>query len=110
MDAKRLVDFFVLSAFLTSDYAMPVEEFRGQMGNRPVPIYTTIEWRYGPNLHCPESLRAAALNLLTVARMESISSTFRAGAIPWPPYPTIGLRTWITAIRGEKAITVFRVV
>ncbi len=58
-----LVDFLVLSAFLTSDYTMPVEEFRREMGNHPVPIYATVEWRYGPNLHCPESLRAAALNL-----------------------------------------------
>ena len=60
---QGLVDFVVATPFLTTDFNMPIQELRRELGDFPVPIYADIEFGHGPQIHCPESLRAAALGL-----------------------------------------------
>ena len=42
---------------------MPLAEIRRAMGDHPVPLYAAMDFGHGPQNHCPESLRAAALGL-----------------------------------------------
>jgi hypothetical protein len=60
---QGLVDFLVATPFLTTDWWMPIEELHAELGAHPVPIYADIEHGHGPQAHCPESLRGAALSL-----------------------------------------------
>ena len=60
---EELVDFVVAAPFLTTDFHMPIQELRQHMGDRPVPVYADIEFGHSSQIHCPESLRAAALGL-----------------------------------------------
>jgi hypothetical protein len=61
--ASGMVDYVVATPFLTTDFDMPLEELRGAMGPAPVPLYADIEFGHGTQIHCPESLRAAAAGL-----------------------------------------------
>jgi len=60
---RELVDFVVATSFLTTDFHMPIPALRAAMGERQVPIYADVEFGHGPQIHCPESLRAAAAGL-----------------------------------------------
>jgi hypothetical protein len=60
---RQLVDFVVATPFLATDFVMPIAELRSLMVGHPVPIYADIEFEHGVQVHCPESLRATALNL-----------------------------------------------
>lgn len=61
---KEMVDFFVLSPFLTTDFYMPVQEIREFLGNSTIPLYTSFDIAHGyRQVHCPESLRAAIASL-----------------------------------------------
>ena len=64
---RELLDFVVASPFLTTDFHMPILELRQSMGKHPVPIYADIEFGHGPQIHCPESLHAAALGLFAAS-------------------------------------------
>ena len=61
---QNLVDFVVATPFLTTDFTMPIGDLRAALGDYPVPIYADIEFGHGLQIHCPESLRAAAAGLL----------------------------------------------
>ncbi len=58
-----LIDFITLSPFLTTDFWMPISEFRELMAENPVPIYTAFDFGHGAQNHCPESLRGVAASL-----------------------------------------------
>ncbi|HRU06527.1 MAG TPA: hypothetical protein P5137_12225, partial [Candidatus Brocadiia bacterium] len=61
---QGLVDFLVASPFLTTDFSMPIEEMRAALGQHAVPIYAAFDMSHGDHqMHCPESLRAAASGL-----------------------------------------------
>ena len=60
---QGLVDFLVATPFLTTDFHMPIPELRAALDDNSVPIYADIEFGHGPQIHCPESLRAAAAGL-----------------------------------------------
>ena len=60
---QDLIDFVVATPFLTTDFSMPIQELQQELGKNPVPIYADIEFGHGPQVHNPESLRAAALGL-----------------------------------------------
>ncbi len=62
--ARGLVDFLVATPFLTTDFSMPIRQLRASLGLHPVPLYADIEFGHSNQVHCPESLRAAALGLL----------------------------------------------
>ncbi len=60
---QDLIDFLTAAPFLTTDFAMPLDELRLALAGRPVPIYAGIEFGYGGQPHREETLRAAALGL-----------------------------------------------
>jgi len=60
---QGLVDFIVATPFLTTDFHMPIQELRDLLGDHPVPVYADVEFGHGPQIHCLESLRAAAAGL-----------------------------------------------
>jgi len=60
---QGLVDFLVIHPFLTTDFVIPLQELRLELGSYPVPIYAGFDFGHGLQNHCPESLRAAALSL-----------------------------------------------
>jgi hypothetical protein len=60
-----LVDMLVASPFLTTEFQMPIGGLRSVLRDRSVPIYADIEFDHGNQIHCQESLRAAALGLLS---------------------------------------------
>ena len=62
---SKLVDMLVAAAFLTTEFHMPIGAFRSALRSREVPIYADIEFDHGRQIHCPESLRATALGLLS---------------------------------------------
>ena len=60
---EGLVDMLVASAFLTTEFHMPLGSLRSTLRSREIPIYSDIQFDHGLQVHCPESLRAAALGL-----------------------------------------------
>ncbi len=60
---RGLVDFLVASPFLTTDFAMPLDGLRAAMGEAGLPIYAAFDLSHSGQIHCPESMRAAALGL-----------------------------------------------
>lgn len=60
---QGLVDFIVPSPFLTTDFCIPISDFRKIMGDHPVPVYPAFDFGHGSQIHCPESLRATASSL-----------------------------------------------
>ena len=68
MDLKRwvddgLIDWLVTCPFLTTEWSIDCNAFRAEIGGPRVPIYAGFDFRYGRNVHCPESLRGIAANL-----------------------------------------------
>ncbi len=61
--AQGLVDFLVLCPFLTTNWTIPVEEFRDWIGRNDVPLYAGFDFGYGKCTHHPESLRAVCTSL-----------------------------------------------
>ncbi|MBI2190406.1 MAG: hypothetical protein HYU36_00305 [Planctomycetes bacterium] len=55
-----LVDFLVACPFLTTNWHIPIQDFRAQMGSQPVPIYAGFDFGYDLTCHHPESLRGVA--------------------------------------------------
>lgn len=55
----------VASPFLTTEFHMPIGALKSVLRSKNVPIYAGIEFDHGRQVHCPESLRAAALGLLS---------------------------------------------
>jgi len=62
---EGLVDFLVASPFLTTDFTMPLAEMRAALGAHPPPIYAAMDLSHGGQIHCPESMRAAAAGLFS---------------------------------------------
>ena len=60
---RGLVDFLVVCPFLTTDFFIPVNELRRELGDYPVPIYAGHDFGFGHQVHFPESLRGVASNL-----------------------------------------------
>ncbi|MFH1570932.1 MAG: hypothetical protein ABIL09_23260 [Gemmatimonadota bacterium] len=60
---QGLVDFLVATPFLVTDFAMPLGELRTELDPTRVPLYADLEFGHATQMHCPESLRAAALGL-----------------------------------------------
>jgi len=60
---QGLVDFMVPSPFLTTEFTMPISEFRHVCGDN-IPLYACTEFNYGfGRYHCPESIRGAVSSL-----------------------------------------------
>ena len=65
---RGLMDFVTLAAFLSTDFAVPVGEFRQAFRDYPIPIYTCIEfgfagWDKEQRSHSDTSIRSAAMGL-----------------------------------------------
>ena len=60
---RGVIDFLVAGPFLTTDFTMPLAEFRAAMGDRLVPLYASLDFGHGGQNHCPESLRGACTSL-----------------------------------------------
>ena len=64
---RGLIDFITLAAFLSTDFRMPIDEFRAAVADRPVPIYACIEFGFGgwgeQRSHSERSIRSAAMGL-----------------------------------------------
>jgi hypothetical protein len=58
-----LIDFLVVCPYLTTDWRIPIDEFREALRNRPVPIYAGFDFGFGDQTHFPESLRGACTSL-----------------------------------------------
>jgi hypothetical protein len=56
---RGLVDAVTAGSFLTTDFFMPIHEMRAAMGAHAVPIYATIEFGHGFQMHNPESVKGA---------------------------------------------------
>ena len=61
--SQSLVDFLVVCSFLTTDYHIPVNELRNELGEHAVPLYAGHDFGFGHQAHSPESLRGVASNL-----------------------------------------------
>jgi hypothetical protein len=60
---RGLVDLLVVCPFLTTDWQIPVREFRGLLGGAAIPIYAGFDLGFGPQVHFPESLRGICTSL-----------------------------------------------
>ena len=58
-----LVDFLVATPFLVSDFSMPMADMRAELGSSDLPVYADIEFGHATQIHCLESMKAAALGL-----------------------------------------------
>ncbi len=58
---KKLVDFITLAPFLSSDFYMPVKDFRSIISNNNIPIYAGTDLNHSGRCHTIESYRAWAL-------------------------------------------------
>ncbi len=54
---KELVDFVVPSPFLTTDWRIQVQEFRGLLGASRIFVYSCFDLGFGTQIHHQESLR-----------------------------------------------------
>ncbi|NLG52068.1 MAG: hypothetical protein GX552_18320 [Chloroflexi bacterium] len=60
---RELLDMLVLCPFLTTEWHMPVGDFRALMGQAAPPIYAGFDFGFGQQTHFPESLRGICSNL-----------------------------------------------
>lgn len=60
---RGLADFLVLCPFLTTNWTIPFDEFRGWIGPDAPPLYGGADSNYGTAMHHPESLRGLASGL-----------------------------------------------
>ena len=60
---RGLLDLLVVCPFLTTDWQIPVGDFRALMGDASPPIYAGFDLGFGWQTHFPESLRGVCSNL-----------------------------------------------
>lgn len=60
---RGLIDLLVVCPFLTTDWRIPIRDFRGLLGNRPIPVYAGFDFGFGQQTHFPESLRGVSTSL-----------------------------------------------
>lgn len=60
---RDLIDLLVPCPFLTTDWQIPVDEFRDLLGGKTIPIYSGFDLGFGPQIHFPESLRGICTSL-----------------------------------------------
>jgi hypothetical protein len=60
---RKLVDLLVVCPFLTTDWTVPVGEFRKLLGGSKVSVYAGFDLGFGPQVHFPESLRGICTSL-----------------------------------------------
>jgi hypothetical protein len=54
---RELVDLLVVCPFLTTEWHVPIADFRALLGGRRIPVYAGFDFGFGQQLHFPESLR-----------------------------------------------------
>jgi len=59
----RLVDMLIVCPFLTTDWQLPINEFRDLLGGAAIPVYAGFDIGFGPQVHFPESLRGICTSL-----------------------------------------------
>ena len=60
---QGLVDALVVCPFLTTDWTIPISEFRDLLGGSDMPIYAGFDFVFGNQSHFPESLRGICSSL-----------------------------------------------
>lgn len=58
---KKLIDFITLAPFLSSDFYIPIKDFRSLISNYDIPIYAGTDLNHSGRCHTTESYRAWAL-------------------------------------------------
>ncbi len=58
-----LIDFLVVCPFLTTDWRIPIAEFRDLLGVKRIPVYAGFDFGFGYQKHFPESLRGICASL-----------------------------------------------
>jgi len=61
--SRELIDYLVVCPFLTTDWSIPVADFRAVMAGHEVPVYAGFDFGFGAQHHMPESLRAICTSL-----------------------------------------------
>ncbi|MGQ9610513.1 MAG: hypothetical protein ACUVWN_14530 [bacterium] len=60
---EKLLDFITLAPFLSSDFYMPIRDFRSLISNEDIPIYAGTDLNHSGRCHTIESYRAWALSM-----------------------------------------------
>lgn len=60
---QKLINMLVICPFLTTDWQLPVNEFRLHIEDDTFPIYSGFDLGYGPQVHYPESMRGICTSL-----------------------------------------------
>lgn len=60
---RELVDLLVVCPFLTTDWHIPIADFRELLGNKQIPVYAGFDFGFGRQGHYPESLRGICASL-----------------------------------------------
>jgi len=93
---QELIDFIVPSPFLTTDFCVPIQEFRNAMADRPIPIYPAFDFGHGPQIHCPESLRGVSSSLYDCGADGIYTFNFPC----WQEYIAARPYHWLTGIHN----------
>jgi len=60
---RDLLDMLVVCPFLTTEWQVPVGDFRALMGQATTPLYAGFDFGFGQQTHFPESLRGICSSL-----------------------------------------------
>lgn len=60
---QKLIDMVITCPFLTTDWQIPIGDFREALGGTTIPVYAGFDLGFGPQVHFPESYRGICTSL-----------------------------------------------